>query len=135
MGYPMDYQRVVNRNDLAGDYDTSDDLRLRSMIRGDLRRLEIDQRDPHHLACYAEACGVTVAQAKAVLDAFFAGNVREHAPKALDAQYPNKAWSKAPQRCPDCNGTGDNRGIPHPDNVAWNMTDCGCKTCGATGYV
>lgn len=89
MGYPMDYQRVVHRNDLTGYYDASDVTQGKSMIRGDLRRLESDQRDALHLACYAEACGVTEAQAQAVLDAFFAGNVCSHerAPKAIAAHY------------------------------------------------
>lgn len=64
MGYPMSYGRVVNRNGLTGGYDAG-------LIQGDLRRLEDDQRDDRHLEEYAAAAGITPAQAKLVLDAFF----------------------------------------------------------------
>jgi hypothetical protein len=57
------------------------------MIKGDLRRLERDQRDDFHLKCYAESCGITVEQAKAVLDKFFEGNVEEYAPNAVKEHY------------------------------------------------
>jgi hypothetical protein len=83
MGYPMDYKRFVNRNILTGGYDDQPN----NLIRGDLRRLESDQIDTHHLNCYAEACGVTVDQAKAVLEMFFSGNVRSNAPKELERLY------------------------------------------------
>lgn len=69
MGYPMSYSRVVRRNQLAGDYEPNAPLGL---IRGDLRRLEKDQRDEKHLAVYAERARITIAQAKQVLDDFFA---------------------------------------------------------------
>lgn len=73
MSYPMNYQRVVNRNHLAGDYDS--EYTLRSCVAGDLRRLETDQRDEKHLKKYAGYAGVTPEQAKLVLDAFFDGFV------------------------------------------------------------
>lgn len=76
MGYPMNYSRVVGRNQLSGDYAGSfnhEDRREQSLslIRGDMRRLESDQRDERHLAAYATRAGITVAQAKQVLDDFF----------------------------------------------------------------
>lgn len=40
----------------------------------------------------------------------------------------------AAQLCSFCNGTGDNRKIPHPLNVAWNRVTYGCKKCGGTGH-
>lgn len=90
MGYPMSWPRVVRRNQLDGNYDhratamkLSEDGRqyvpvdpeasARSLIAGDMRRLEADSRDEAHLARYAEIAGITPEQAKAVLDAFFAG--------------------------------------------------------------
>lgn len=42
-------------------------------IRGDLRRLENDQRDERHLAEYARMAGITTEQVRAVLDALFEG--------------------------------------------------------------
>jgi hypothetical protein len=75
MGYPMTYGRVVSRNHLSGDYHGvwQDDREKQalSLIRGDLRRLERDQRDEHHLKAYAEHAGITPEQAKKVLDRFF----------------------------------------------------------------
>ena len=70
MGYPMTYRRVVMRNGLleGGYANTPDQL---SMLCGDLRRLEIDQRDELHLAYYAQRAGITPEQVKAVLDVFF----------------------------------------------------------------
>lgn len=68
MGYPMTYSRVVRRNQLIGTYDDPGPL---SPIRGDLRRLEADQRDEAHLNDYAEAAGITPAQVRTVLDRFF----------------------------------------------------------------
>lgn len=47
------------------------EISAKAMIAGDLRRLEIDQRDDEHLKFYAATAGVTKEQAKAVLDAFF----------------------------------------------------------------
>ena len=41
------------------------------MIAGDLRRLEADSRDAQHLAALAVFAGITPAQAKIVMDAFF----------------------------------------------------------------
>jgi hypothetical protein len=63
----MTYRRVVNRNHLDGDYDSTE----HGLVPGDLRRLERDQRDDHHLTRYAQHAGITKEQAKAVLDAFF----------------------------------------------------------------
>lgn len=80
MGYPMSYARVVGRNRLDGEGythpcpmagETADSIR--SMIRGDMRRLEEDVRDEHHLQEYADVAGVTIEQAKKVLDHFFRG--------------------------------------------------------------
>jgi hypothetical protein len=75
MGYPMTYGRVVSRNRLSGDYNANwqDDREKQalSLIRGDLRRLEKDQRDDQHLELYAKHAGVTPEQAKKVLDKFF----------------------------------------------------------------
>ncbi len=74
MGYPMSYDRVVNRNHLNGDYEEGDfGDRL---IAGDLRRLELDSRDEAHLLGYARAAGTTIKQAKRLLDLFFEGDVR-----------------------------------------------------------
>lgn len=42
-----------------------------SAIRGDLRRLEHDQRDAYHLSEYARRTGLTADQCRAVLDLFF----------------------------------------------------------------
>jgi hypothetical protein len=75
MGYPMTYARVVGRNGLNGpgyNHTTSEPLtpaqaterQVKSMIRGDMRRLEQDSRDEHHLKLYAEHAGITVEQAK-----------------------------------------------------------------------
>jgi hypothetical protein len=74
MGYPMDYGRVVNRNGLQGDYGSKHATEL-NCIRGDLRRLEDDQRDENHLPRYARYAGITEEQAKKVLDAFFDPNL------------------------------------------------------------
>jgi hypothetical protein len=46
---------------------------IRAMIRGDMRRLEMDSRDEQHLKMYAEHAGITVEQAKKFLDKFFEG--------------------------------------------------------------
>lgn len=74
MGYPMTYKRVVKRNRLEGDYTHQpQEFPGHSFIGGDLRRLETDQRDEWHLSEYARRADITVEQAKAVLDAFFAG--------------------------------------------------------------
>lgn len=71
MGYPMTYQRVVSRNGLRGDYtERGQEPDGLGAIRGDLRRLECDQRDILHLTAYARYAGITVGQAKLVLDAF-----------------------------------------------------------------
>jgi len=76
MGYPMTYSRFVKRNLLEGDYDPEAGQKPlqfdpRPILRGDLRRLEQDQRDDRHLAEYAKVAGITPEQAKAVLDHFF----------------------------------------------------------------
>ena len=72
MGYPMTYSRVVSRNWLSGDYgDRRDHLMIATgLVAGDLRRLEVDQRDEYHLNLYAEKVGITPAQVKQVLDLF-----------------------------------------------------------------
>ena len=71
MDYPMSYKRLLDLNDLRGDYDGT--ASQSGGIRGDLRRLEIDSRDEHHLSRYAEAAGITKDQARMVLDCFFDG--------------------------------------------------------------
>jgi hypothetical protein len=74
MGYPMTYERVVRRNNLGGDYPNATPAAGEGhlgCIRGDMRRLESDSRDEHHLQMYAKTVGITVEQAKAVLDLFF----------------------------------------------------------------
>lgn len=73
MGYPMTYRRFIERNHLKGDYDTSTMMLPTDMglVRGDLRRLEKNQRDEQHLLHYAELAGITPEQVKIVLDAFF----------------------------------------------------------------
>ena len=81
MGYPMTYKRVVERNRLTGDGynhpgsaagETPDSLR--SILKGDMRRLEQDQRDEAHLKMYASHAGISTEQARTVLDLFFEGN-------------------------------------------------------------
>ena len=84
MGYPMSWRRVCSRNHLCHDYaeqpETGRPVKYgelsavdlsRSHIAGDLRRLEKDSRDERHLAQYAALAGITVEQAKIVLDALF----------------------------------------------------------------
>jgi hypothetical protein len=78
-GYPMTWQRVVMRNHLEGDYDERPKdgvigVGLLGLIRGDLRRLEKDQRDDAHLKRYAEMAAISPIQVKIVLDAFFQGS-------------------------------------------------------------
>jgi hypothetical protein len=74
----MTYKRVIARNDLSGDgYDVptfvegSTIASVKSILRGDLRRLESDQWDERHLQEYAAKTGLTPGQVKVVLDAFF----------------------------------------------------------------
>lgn len=80
MGYPMTYGRVISRNDLGGDYrplpgqpQLSERVN-RTLVCGDLRRLEKDQRDDWHLMEYAIRTGLSPAQVLHVLDLFFEGN-------------------------------------------------------------
>jgi hypothetical protein len=84
MGYPMSYARVVGRNQLGGEgYNHTDPKTgavnvdngeaVRSMVRGDMRRLEQDTRDERHLQMYAEHAGITIEQAKKLFDKFFEG--------------------------------------------------------------
>jgi len=87
MGYPMTYWRVLWRNGLTGEYQhtanpagTEDG---RGMIRGDLRRLEQDQRDDLHLRKYADRAGITPAQVKVVLDLLFDGEGYERAQREI----------------------------------------------------
>jgi len=73
MGYPMTYPRVVMRNGLQGDYSDSGPgpQFSRTLLAGDMRRLEEDQRDARHIARYAEYAGVSKPKAAKVLEAFF----------------------------------------------------------------
>lgn len=80
MGYPMSYARMVGRNQLGGPgyeaaepRDAKNPEWVKAMIRGDMRRLEMDSRDEQHLKMYAEHAGITVEQAKKLLDLFFQG--------------------------------------------------------------
>lgn len=70
MGYPMTYDRVINRNWLTGDYDPQDH---KGLIKGDLRRLEHDMRDEKHIKLFAARAGISERQAAKVLDDFFTG--------------------------------------------------------------
>lgn len=75
MTYPMYYRRVISRNQLFGNAE-SDPLEKqmfdsRPLIRGDLRQLEVDQRDDAHLTAYALRAGIPKASVKQVLDDFF----------------------------------------------------------------
>ena len=72
MGYPMNYRRVVARNSLnEGGYENAQSSGSPAAIRGDLRRLERDQRDERHVRCYAHTVGITEEQARKFLDVFF----------------------------------------------------------------
>jgi hypothetical protein len=79
VGYPMAWNRVVNRNDLAGGYDGRQGRGTRqgerasrlNCIAGDLRRLEVNTRDARHLDAYARLAGVTPEQVRRIFDAFF----------------------------------------------------------------
>lgn len=73
MGYPMTYRRVVDRNLLTGDYDLYRADPLRSLISGDLRRLEKDAQDDAHVARHVEATGATPEQVRHILKRFFGG--------------------------------------------------------------
>ena len=66
MGYPMVWPRVIARNRLTGGY-------ADSPVAGDMRRLERDSRDAHHVARFARRAGITAEQARSVLDDFFDG--------------------------------------------------------------
>lgn len=75
MGYPMTYPRVVLRNGLNGSYSGTygdETAPWKSLIAGDLRRLERDARDDLNIAKFAKAAGISKPKARAVLDAFFA---------------------------------------------------------------
>lgn len=72
MAYPMTYRRVVDRNSLHGNYDP--EKGVLALIAGDLRRLEIDQRDDRQLEIYAKAASITKEQVLVVLDEFFYGD-------------------------------------------------------------
>lgn len=75
MGYPMTYGRVISRNDLTGNYLPKIWSGVsQSLIAGDLRRLERDQRDDYHLKEYAKRTKLTEAQVLHVLDLLFEGN-------------------------------------------------------------
>lgn len=75
MGYPMTWWRLVHRNGLEGDYSPTNEIYPHHhgsrMIAGDMRRLEEDSRDEHHLSWVADCAGITPDQAKIVLDWFF----------------------------------------------------------------
>ncbi len=75
MGYLMDYQRVIDRNYLNGDYDDDRDSSGKgSILKGDLRRLELDTRDEKHLVRYAELTGISEEKVLQLFDFFFSGN-------------------------------------------------------------
>ena len=72
---PMYYRRVMSRNQLLGD-DTSAPVNKvgfdsRPLIRGDLRKLEVDQLDDEHLRAYGLRAGIPKSSVKQVLDDFF----------------------------------------------------------------
>lgn len=97
----MSWKRLVERNRLQGGYDgiadegdtvgapqwshmdlerfkdNPRDPYLRhervNQLAGDCRRFERDQRDDAHLLRYAQRAGVTVEQARKLLDALFDG--------------------------------------------------------------
>lgn len=72
MGYPMTYPRVVMRNGLQGSYSgTHRREDWARMVAGDLRRLEQDARDDHHIDKFVEATGATEGEVRAILEAFF----------------------------------------------------------------
>ena len=64
MGGSMSYTRFLARNSLRGEYKDS-------MVAGDLRRLERDQRDKEHLLFYGKAVGISKLKVKLLLDLFF----------------------------------------------------------------
>jgi hypothetical protein len=71
MGYPMNYQRVLNRNNLLGGYGSLPaDPKLR-LIAGDLRRLETDAQDDTHVAAYALLTGISEDKVRHLLALFF----------------------------------------------------------------
>jgi len=90
MGYPMTYGRMISRNGLGGGYGHNPEIKPTqaypdpqsqqpenkqySLIAGDLRRLEQDQRDDQHLKEYAKRTKLTEAQVLHVLDLLFEGN-------------------------------------------------------------
>jgi hypothetical protein len=68
----MTYPRVVLRNGLQGSYSGTpgaDDWRR--MIAGDLRRLEADMLDDHHIQKFRDATGATEGEVREILKAFF----------------------------------------------------------------
>jgi hypothetical protein len=74
MGYPMHWKRLVNRNGLDGDYEVPDNDKVkhaRSMIAGDMRRVEHDMQDGVFTAMFAIYAGITEEQARKVIEAFF----------------------------------------------------------------
>lgn len=74
MGYPMTYKRVVNRNNLVGDYTEKGITPMQcsvGLVSGDLRRLEQDSRDGYYGKEIADTAGVSPEVAMAVLTAFF----------------------------------------------------------------
>ena len=78
MGGWMSYARMVGRNGLNGpSYQCRPGCEedrveaFKSMIRGDMRRMETDTRDEIRLRLAAERAGITVEQARKVMDYFF----------------------------------------------------------------
>jgi len=115
----MDYQRVISRNGLHGDYRLDGQGKERTgfphpcqgnisqgLVAGDLRRLERDMREPEQLTWFASATGLTPLQCKNVLDCLFNG-------------FPDGTWTNLDtykKPCETCQQTGfvpDNEG--HPD--------------------
>ena len=71
MGYPMNYRRVVMRNQLDGDYDTT----AKGGIMGDLRRLEKDTLDEMHVEMYARVFGLSKKKVRKLFRVFFEGSI------------------------------------------------------------
>lgn len=90
MGYSMSWARVIRRNRLEGGYETTDAL---SMLRGDLRRLEQDERDCVQVEARAKKLGIPPEHVKAVLDDFMFGEGREwEGPPWPDAKSHYPEW-------------------------------------------
>lgn len=70
----MSYPRVVSRNGLTGSYAGTPgdkDAEWKRMIAGDMRRLEQDSTDDHHVEKFVVASGAEPGQVRKMLTAFF----------------------------------------------------------------